>query len=191
MRKVFYSFHYQNDNWRVSQVRNIGVVDKSKIATPNEWEDIKQQGERAIKKWIDDNLIGCSCLVVLIGSKTAERKYVLYEIEQAWNRGMGVLGIYIDGLKNKEGLTSSFGENPFRKFKFEEKRVDYVNEIFKPLLPMVLDIPIHNPTAFDSKITYNNIQNNLADWIENSISYRKGKPNICRDELTIHLFRGW
>lgn len=26
-RKVFFSFHYQPDNWRVSQVRNIGVIE--------------------------------------------------------------------------------------------------------------------------------------------------------------------
>ena len=25
-RKVFYSFHFDNDNWRAGQVRNMGVV---------------------------------------------------------------------------------------------------------------------------------------------------------------------
>jgi len=28
-RKVFYSFHYDNDAWRAAQVRNMGVVDSS------------------------------------------------------------------------------------------------------------------------------------------------------------------
>ena len=28
-RKVFYSFHFDNDAWRAGQVRNIGVVDGS------------------------------------------------------------------------------------------------------------------------------------------------------------------
>lgn len=26
-RKVFYSFHYQNDGWHASKVRNIGIVE--------------------------------------------------------------------------------------------------------------------------------------------------------------------
>lgn len=28
-RKVFYSFHYDNDAWRAAQMRNMGVVDGS------------------------------------------------------------------------------------------------------------------------------------------------------------------
>lgn len=31
-RRVFYSFHYVPDNWRVSQVRNIGAIEDNKPA---------------------------------------------------------------------------------------------------------------------------------------------------------------
>jgi hypothetical protein len=49
------------------------------------------------------NLNGRTCLVVLIGSLTARRKWVKYEIEQAWNAGPGVVGIYIHNLKDGKG----------------------------------------------------------------------------------------
>ena len=35
-RKVFFSFHYTNDNWRASQVRNMGVVNGSAVAKDND-----------------------------------------------------------------------------------------------------------------------------------------------------------
>ena len=41
-RRAFYSFHYIPDNWRASQVRNMGVVDGNKPATDNDWETIKK-----------------------------------------------------------------------------------------------------------------------------------------------------
>ena len=39
-RKVFFSFHYQPDNWRVSQVRNIGVIEGNQPAKDNDWETV-------------------------------------------------------------------------------------------------------------------------------------------------------
>ena len=36
-RKAFYSFHYKNDNWRASTVRNIGSVEGNKPASDNDW----------------------------------------------------------------------------------------------------------------------------------------------------------
>src|SRR5471030_1563080 len=101
-RKVFYSFHYQPDCSRAAQVRNMGVVDGTVPASDNDWESVKKGGDAAIKKWIDGQLNGTSCAVVLIGANTAGRKWIKYEIESAWNAGKGVLGIYIHGLKDLE-----------------------------------------------------------------------------------------
>ena len=42
---------------------------------------------------------GRSCVVVLIGSKTANREWVQYEIKKAWKDGKALLGVYIHGLK--------------------------------------------------------------------------------------------
>jgi hypothetical protein len=95
-RKVFFSFHYQRDAWRASQVRNIGVVEGNASATDNKWEEVKRGGDAAIRRWIDEQLTGRSCTIVLVGAETADRHWVQYEIEKSWNDGnKGLLGIRI------------------------------------------------------------------------------------------------
>ena len=100
-RRVFFSFHYKPDNWRAAQIRNSGVVEGDRPVTDNEWESITRLGDAAIQRWIDAQLYGKSCLIVLIGSYTANRKWINYEIAKAWNDGKGVLGIYIHNLKDQ------------------------------------------------------------------------------------------
>lgn len=174
MRKVFYSFHYQNDNWRVQQVRNIGTLDGNPVAHSNSWEEIKRKGDRAIKNWIDENLKGRSCLVVLIGEETANRPYVLYEIEQAWNRGMGVCGVYIHNLKDRFGGKSLKGNDPFQKFK-----LNYQNQY----LLSKLSVPVLEPKPLLRDGHYQIIENRLPNLIEQAIEYRQGKPEIIRRTL--------
>jgi hypothetical protein len=67
-RRAFYSFHYVPDNWRASQVRNMGVIDGNKPASDNDWETIKKGGDATMQKWIDGQLGGKSAAIVLIGS---------------------------------------------------------------------------------------------------------------------------
>ena len=83
-RRVFYSFHYKPDHWRASQVRNAGVVEGNQPVSDNAWETVTKGGAKAIQAWIDDQLHGRSCTVVLIGSATAGRKWIKYEIEKSW-----------------------------------------------------------------------------------------------------------
>jgi hypothetical protein len=73
-RQIFYSFHFANDVMRVQQIRNIGALEDNKPVSENQWEDIKRKGDDAIKRWIDDNMSYRSCVIVLIGTETAERK---------------------------------------------------------------------------------------------------------------------
>lgn len=112
-RRCFYSFHYERDASRAAQVRNIRVIEGSRPATDNEWETIARGGEAAIKRWIAGQLEGRSCTVVLVGTQTANRPWINYEIVESWNRGLGVVGIRIHGLKNLDGLISNPGSNPF------------------------------------------------------------------------------
>jgi hypothetical protein len=41
-RKVFFSFHFDKDNWRAAQVRNVGVVDGNTPVLGNDWEKLKK-----------------------------------------------------------------------------------------------------------------------------------------------------
>ncbi len=92
---VFYSFHYDNDVFRVQQIRNMGVVDGNVPVSPNDWEQVKRKGDAAVEKWIDDSLKYKRCVIVLIGSQTANRPWVKYEIKRAWQLKKGLFGIYM------------------------------------------------------------------------------------------------
>lgn len=102
-RQVFFSFHFGNDVWRVGQIRNIGTIEGQELFSDNGWEKVRLKSDPAIKAWIDKELDMRSCVVVLIGSETASRRWVQYEIEQAWKRGKELVGIYINKLKNSKG----------------------------------------------------------------------------------------
>lgn len=160
-RKVFYSFYYKPDNARASQVRNIGVVEGNKPASDNDWETVTKGGEKAIQKWVDDQLSGRSCTVVLIGKETAGRKWIKYEIEKLWNDGKGVVGIYIHNLKDLSGYQTTEGENPFEDFtiKRDDKKLSNI-------------VKAYDPPFTDSKKVYEHISNNLSDWIEEAITIR-------------------
>lgn len=114
-RRVFFSFHYQRDIWRVNQIRNAGVVDASAAAGWSDaslWEEAKKKGDAAIKRLIDKGLKGTTVTAVLIGNRTAARKYVNYEIEQSLEQGNALLGIRIHGLANHDGKVDEPGEIP-------------------------------------------------------------------------------
>jgi hypothetical protein len=114
-RKVFFSFHYERDLWRVNVVRNSGMVEGVSAAGFHDqslWEETKRRGDEAVKKLIDDGLSGTSVTVVLIGAETANRKYVSYEIEKSSAGGSGLLGIRIHNVKDRDGRTDFAGPVP-------------------------------------------------------------------------------
>lgn len=57
--------------------------------------------------------MGTTVTVVLIGAKTSEREYVDYEIQRSWDRGNGLLGIYIHNIEARDGYTDTKGKDPF------------------------------------------------------------------------------
>jgi len=156
-RKVFYSFHYDNDVFRVQQIRNIGILEGNPPTTANQWEHLKQEGDKAVQKWIDDNIHGKSCLIVLIGEETASRKWVQYEIVKAWNDGKGVLGIYVHNLKDPNTGIGKKGLNPFDKIELDngEKLSKYVR--------------CFNPSSSN---TYSDIASKIDSLIEEAIDLR-------------------
>lgn len=155
-RQVFYSFHFDNDVMRVQQIRNIGVVEGNKPVAPNNWEQIKRS-EYAVKKWIDDNMKYKSCVVVLVGSETASRKWVDYEIRKAWNEGKGIFGVYIHNLKDPRTGTCRKGANPFD------------NVLLKNGQKLSSLVPCYDPNSWNA---YNDIAKNLENWVDFAIKSR-------------------
>lgn len=160
-RKVFLSFHYQLDNWRVSQVRNIGAIEGQPVLGSNAWEDVANGGEVAIQKWIDAQMVGKSCNIVLIGSQTAGRKWVNYEFKKAWQDKKGVLGIHIHNLLDSDAKVSSKGKNPFSGFTLNDGKVAFDSVV-----------PVYNPSGATSNDVYNTIADNIETWVEHAIKIR-------------------
>ena len=160
MRKVFYSFHYA-DVWRANKVRNIGKVEGNPSASGNEWEAVKKNGPAAIQRWIDGQLAGRTCTIVLVGAETATRPWVKYEIEKSWNDGMGLLGIRIHKLTDQDQLPAVRGSNPFSSFTMKQGRVR-LDEV----------VPLYDPSPTSSADVRNLIADKLEKWIEHAIQVR-------------------
>lgn len=115
-RRCFFSFHYQDViDFRANVVRNHNVTkdDNGGFFDASIWENSKKQGEAALKTLINIGLNNTSMTVVLIGSQTYSRRWVQYEIMKSLERGNGVVGIHINGIRDKYGLLKAQGPNPF------------------------------------------------------------------------------
>lgn len=158
-RKAFFSFHYKPDNWRASQIRQMGALEGNAPVSDNDWESITKGGDAAIEKWIASQMKGRSCTVVLVGEKTAGRKWITHEVKESWNAGMGVVGICIHNLKDNAGNQCGCGSSPF----------DYVTVGGEKLSTIV---KLYNPPYTTSSYVYDHIKGNIADWIEEAITIR-------------------
>ncbi len=142
-------------------IRNIGSIEGNKPAHDNDWETITKGGESVIKRWIDNQMVGKSCLILLIGSQTANRKWINYEIQKAWNLKMGIAGVYIHGIKNSRGYISTKGNNPF----------DYIS--FKNSNRKLSDVvKAYNPVGSNSKEKYEWIAKCLSAIAEEAVKIR-------------------
>ena len=122
-RHTFFSFRYKNDNWRAANIRSSWVTkerEASGFFDSAKWEEVKKKNDSDIEKWIDEQLRGTSVTVVLIGSDTAGKKWINYEIKASHEKGNGMLGIYIHKKKDSKGNTSDKGKNPFDSWTFQK-----------------------------------------------------------------------
>lgn len=158
-KRVFFSFHYDEDNWRAAQVRNMGVIEGNPPVADNDWETVKRGGDVAIERWIQGQLSGSSCTVVLVDSQTAGRKWINYEITESWKLRKGILGIHIHNLQDRIARQSYKGLNPFNNFNINGT-------------PFSSIINLYEPPYNDSTSVYNYIRQNIANWVDQAISIR-------------------
>ena len=154
-RRVYFAFHYRDvASFRANVVRNSWVTKPDSEETGfwdvSLWEEAKKKGDEAIKGMINNALGGTSVTVVLIGAETSSKKWVKYEIKKSYERGNGLLGVYIHNIKDKYGYSDTKGGSPFDYFYIEQdgKRV-YLSEIY-PLYDLIND----------------DGYNNFAGWVE-------------------------
>ena len=117
-RRVFFSFHYQQDIWRVNQVRQswrsqredsrqaYGFFDASI------WESKQRVGPDALKRLIRESLENTSVTCVLSGAETYARRWVRYELARSVARGNGLLTVRIDRMGDRNAYGSAEGPNP-------------------------------------------------------------------------------
>ena len=121
----------------------------------------KQKGDDNIKRWINGQIDGRTVAIVLIGKDTYSRKWVKYEIKRAWEKGLGLFGIYIHGLKDQAGEQSEKGSNPFELFSFKDGRK--LSQVVKT----------YDPPYKCSTNVYDYIKDHISKWSEDAINARK------------------
>jgi len=159
---VFYSFHFDNDVFRVQLIRNIGALEDNKPVSPNVWEEVRRSGDEAIKRWIAGNMNYRRCVIVLVGLETAERRWVRYEIEKAWNDGKGLFGIYVHNLRCPRNGTCAKGANPFAQFRVGQQRLSD-------------RVPCYDPPAANA---YRHIATNMEAWVQRAIAQRRAVAGL-------------
>ena len=150
----FTVFHYQNDITRVMVVRNRWVTQGGQIVSGvidhADFEQVKRQGDAAIRRWIDKQLEGTSVTVVLIGADTLNRPYVQYEICESLMRGNAVIGVDIHRIKDFYGRTSMVCNHHTAIGQFENGRPAYFDDVASGIYDYV----------------YDDGYNNLGRWVE-------------------------
>ncbi|MDR2203187.1 MAG: TIR domain-containing protein [Nitrososphaerota archaeon] len=142
-RRVFFSFHYDNDINRAMVVRNSDVIrgtEATGFVDKADFEKVERQGKQAVHEWIDKQLEGTSVTVVLIGTETLSRPFVQYEIFKSLKRENGVIGVHISGIKDmitkmpepKENVHTIIGnrndESPIYFDDIADGIYDYIND---------------------------------------------------------------
>ena len=122
-RRIFFSFHYQRDIFRVNTVRNSDVtkknVESSGYWDHSLWEESKQKGDSALRKLITDGLQNTSVSVTLAGAETYLRPWVRFEIVKSFERGSGLITVFVNGIKDlKTQQTDARGPDPLAQLYF-------------------------------------------------------------------------
>lgn len=156
---VFYSFHFDGDVSRVQQIRNIGALQEQDFLSPQRWEEVKRQGDPAIKSWIDREMKNKAAVVVLVGAQTASRPWVRYEIAKAWDAGVPLVGVRIHGLQNFAQQTDQPGSDPFARVIADGRSLSDWG------------VPLHNPPGLTSQQRYAYIRDNLPGWVNTAYKH--------------------
>lgn len=117
-RRVFFSFHYQQDVWRVNQIRNSWRYQREAqreaagFFDGSIWERSQRTSDDSLKTLIREGISNTSVTCVLSGQHTYARRWVRYEIARSIIKGNGLLVVQIHNCRNQHGYASQPGPNP-------------------------------------------------------------------------------
>lgn len=159
-RHVFYSLHYAADRSRVAPILSNKTLIANPEAKPEDWAKLVRSGDFAVKRWLEQQLKGRSCTVVLIGAETASRPWVQHEIKRSHELGLGLFGVHIHALRDSKGQPGAKGDNPFE-------------HPASGLGSYAAQVAVFDPPETDSKLAYRYIADNLARWAEDAVANAK------------------
>src|SRR4051794_4003364 len=122
-RRTFFSFHYVPDVHRAQVVRKSWVTKPDRedagFFDSSVFESKKRTSDDALKRFLNDGLVGSSVTCVLIGTETAWRRWVRYELLRSFYEGKGIFGISIHTIARFNEGTALAGPNPLALLGFE------------------------------------------------------------------------
>ena len=117
VRHTFFSFHYQPDNQRAEVVKNSWITKPDREAAgffnSSAFETKQRTSEDALKDFLTEQLKGTSVTCVLVGSQTALRPWVRYELFRSFHRGNGLLAVRVHSIRDWNKQCATVGANPF------------------------------------------------------------------------------
>ena len=118
--QVFFSFDYEEDRNRADAVFQLlrmqdALRGEASFAGSSLWQTAtgpsheNEEVKRLVRETIGRTLATC----VLVGARTSEREWILYEIAQSLERGNGLLAVRINGIADSgTRVASPAGRNP-------------------------------------------------------------------------------
>ncbi len=118
-RKVFFSFHYQPDIFRVNVVRKSTLThdldDNDSFFDKSLWESAKSKSADSLRQLIQNGMYGSSVVFILAGTETWSRYWVRYEIARAVIEGKGLVTVHVNGIECAGAqAVSQRGANPLK-----------------------------------------------------------------------------
>jgi len=190
VRRTFFSFHFQPDNQRAEVVQQSWVTKGDRQSAGffdgSAFETKKRTSEDALKDFLTEQLKGTSVTCVLVGSQTAFRPWVRYELVRSFHRGNGLLAVRVHSIRDWNSQPAAEGLNPFDNLAYrvandrvywqELNNGSWVNYDKVPsmaLTDVAYDLNNQLYHTFSSRFAIydwanGDGYNNLGTWIENA-----------------------
>ena len=124
-RRTFFSFHYKPDVTRAWVARNSWVTKVVKgeredagFFDSSVFEAAQRENDDALKRFLREGLKNTTVTCVLVGTETALRRWVRYEIFRSFMRGNGLLAVRIHTIAGFNTMPAAEGSNPFDNVAF-------------------------------------------------------------------------